>query len=305
VNELVSFSELRKSSALQSDPTKWDRDRVPLQKQRNGLSADPLGRIIIILKMKIFIPLFIILILFSGCSSIQVLPDYGKIENVLTKIKTTSRFTYYMSIDDSVQIERNDAFCSWLLNKLKIELDGRIIYYKYKDTNQKYQLMGSNGNALVIDNRIHTILDYDNHELVHVLVGQYYGNPPKLFGEGIAVAHQVNPMVGDYVPKWGRRPIDSIALDYNLKSQIPSIDSLLSFNQFFHYPENITYPISGSYVKYLLSSFGYNVFLLFAKECNWTCTISETKKIFKKVYQKDIEVTWNDWKNNLNKKIDP
>ena len=80
MNELVSFSELRKSSALQSDPTKWDRDRVPLQKQRNGLSADPLGRIIIILKMKIFIPLFIILILFSGCSSIQVLPDYGKIE---------------------------------------------------------------------------------------------------------------------------------------------------------------------------------------------------------------------------------
>lgn len=208
-----------------------------------------------------------------------------------------------MNENDSVQNERNEKFFLWLCEKLKIRVDNKIIYYKYENTKQKYQLMGNKGNAVVIEDRIHTILCYDNHEAVHVLIGKYYGNPPKMFTEGIAVAHQTNPLENDFVPKWGVKPIDSIALEYSLHSAIPSLDSLLVFGQFFHYPESISYPISGSYVSYLLSTYGYDNFLLFTKGCNWTENVTVIKKKFKQVYQKDIEMTWNDWIKHLNQKV--
>ena len=271
-------------------------------KRFTQLSSSPLERIISICVMKLSLYLSILPLLIIGCSSIQVLPDYVKIEKVLTKRVNTANIIYYMSEDDSIQGSRNEQFYLWLSTKLKNGINDKIIYYKYKDVEQKYQLMGAKGNAVVIDDRVHTISSYDNHELVHVLVGKYYGNPPKMFTEGIAVAHQTNPAENDFVPKWGVKPIDSIALELSIQSKIPNFDSLLVFGQFFRYPESISYPVSGSYVSYLLSNYGYDNLWLFVTKCNWTESVPELKKIFKEVYQKDIELTWIEWKKHLNSK---
>ncbi len=208
----------------------------------------------------------------SSCSVLKMLPDYSKIEKVLNKEISTEHFIYHMSKDDSVKQYWEENYYNWLTKKLNITPTEKIHYYKYKDVNQKYLLTGSKGNAITLDDRIHTVIPYDNHELVHVLVGKYIGNPPKMFTEGIAVAHQTNPFENDFIPKWGKEPIDKIVYELNGKSQIPPLDSLLVMSQYFKYSENITYPISGSFVKYLLQIYGYEKFYEFIKECDWKCS---------------------------------
>jgi hypothetical protein len=73
-------------------------------------------------------------------------------------------------------------------------------------------------------------------------------------------------------------------------------------NHFFKYGENITYPVSGSFVKYLLEIYGYDVFYKFIKECDWRCSSNEIKEIFYKKYGVSIDAAWSKWLSYLEQK---
>ena len=255
------------------------------------------------LKIKYFI---LIILLFFSCSHIQAKPDYSEIIKILSKETITEHFIFHMSPDDSVNINWIESYYDWLVNKIKIYPTKKIHYYKYKNVKQKYLLTGTKGNAIVLFNKIHSIFPFDNHEIVHVLVGEYIGNPPKLFTEGIAVANQTNPPKNDFIPKWGKKPIDEIAYELNKNSQIPPLDSLLIMSKYFKYNENKSYPISGSFVKYLIEKYGLDTFYSFIKNCDWQNSLIEIKLKFKKTYKEELSSCWDDWlhyitfKNNGN-----
>jgi len=237
-----------------------------------------------------------------NCSALKIPPDYSEVEKTLNRTIETNYFIYHLADDDTIEQQRNEIYCKWLTNKIKIYPEDKIHYYKYSDTNQKYLFTKTKGNSVVLFNRINTIHPFDNHEIVHVLVGTYVGNPPKLFTEGIAVANQVNPIENDFVVRWGKESIDNLSYEYKLKSMIPPIDSLLIMNHFFKYGENITYPVSGSFVKYLLEIYGYDVFYKFIKECDWRCSSNEIKEIFYKKYGVSIDAAWSKWLSYLEQK---
>ncbi len=245
--------------------------------------------------MKYISIIFFTVIIIQSCAFHSSQLDYSKINDALNKKISTEHLIYHMSKNDSVNTDWEETYFDWLSKKLSIEPTKKIDYYKYQDTNQKYLLTKDKGNAVAWGNSLHTIWPTDNHEIVHVLVSEYVGDPPKLFTEGIAVAHQVNPLENDFIPKWGGKSIDDLSKTYETNGQIPPLDSLLIMDQFFKYNPNITYPISGSFVKYILENYGYDKFYNFIKVCDWTCSLSKIKTEYSKIYNEDIETSWSKW----------
>lgn len=236
-----------------------------------------------------------VVILLQSCAFHSSQLDYSNINDALSKQISTEHLVFHMSDNDSVKTEWEEIYVGWLIKKLNIVPTKKINYYKYQNTNQKYLLTRQRGNAFASGNNIHTIWRADNHEIVHVLVSEYVGDPPKLFTEGIAVAHQVNPSENDFIPKWGGKSIDELIKTYETQAQIPPLDSLLIMAKFFKYSENITYPVSGSFVKYLLETYGYDKFYNFIKVCDWTSALSKIKIEYSKIYNEDIETSWSNW----------
>ncbi len=237
----------------------------------------------------------VLILVLSACGQFRNVPDYSKITKVLNNKINSKHFIFHLSEGDSVNVDWQEQYYEWLASKLKLDLQDKVYYYKYADNNQILDLLGYKGNALVRFGRIHSIWPSDNHEVVHVLVGTNVGMPPKLFSEGIAVAHQTNPIENDTVPKWGNMSIDKVAAKFVRESKIPQLDSLLNINDFMKFDADITYPISGSFVKYLITEYGLELLYDFFRESNWDDNPKEMKKIFNEIYRIELIVVWNSW----------
>lgn len=245
--------------------------------------------------MKYLLLSFLAAILFQSCAFHSSQIDYSSIDKVLSKEIVTEHIVFHLTNHDSVNSKWEETYIDWLTKKLNIEPTKKIEYYKYQDADQKYMLTNDRGNGVAFGNNLHTIWPTDNHEIVHVIVGEYIGNPPKLFTEGVAVAHQTDPSINDYIPKWGGKPIDEIVHNYQVNSRIPHLDSLLIMAQYFKYSENITYPVSGSFVKYILETFGNDKFYDFIRACDWTSSLNKIKTDYLKIYNESIESSWSNW----------
>ncbi len=231
----------------------------------------------------------------SGCSQLKYFPQYSRITAELKNEVTTGHFIFHLSDGDSVNAAWQEAYYTWLTAKLGLEMPDKIHYYKYEDKDQIYRLLHYNGNATARFGRVHSIWPADNHELVHVLIDQNIGNPPKLFSEGIAVAHQTNPEKKDTIPRWGAGHVDDIARQLIQGSKVPPMDSLLYVYDFIKFDPDITYPVSGSFVGYLLGKYGLDAFYEFAAESGWDDSGGEIKRKFKKVYRIELAVAWEAW----------
>jgi hypothetical protein len=133
-----------------------------------------------------------------------------------------------------------------------------ITYNKYRDRAQMGALTGranTNGFADLPLNTVHSIWPFDAHEAVHVYAGPW-GFPVALFVEGLAVAHQTNPQAGDFVPKWSGTPIYTRARQFRVSGQLIPIAQLAETTAFRAQNDQITYPESGSFVRFLIDADG-------------------------------------------------
>jgi hypothetical protein len=85
------------------------------------------------------------------------------------------------------------------------------------------------------------------HELCHVLAKNLWGNADDWINEGLAV-------YSDGV--WRRYQLDDLAKHLLLKSKLIPLEEILK--HFDKYPELITYPEIGSFVKFLYEKYGMN-----------------------------------------------
>jgi len=243
------------------------------------------------------IKFFLIFIIsgFLSCSLLNYFPNYTRITKELRREISTEHFVFHFSENDTVYTERQETYFKWLTAKLGIEPRKKIHYYKYRDRAQIFRLLKYRGNGTVRFGRVHTVWPWDNHETVHVLVGEYIGSPPKLFNEGIAVAFQVDPVTGRYIPKWGSRTIDEVSVDLITGSKAPPLDSLLVMESFLQYSPDITYPLAGSFAKYLFERYGIDTFCEFIRDCGWRSSLAGIKGRFSKIYKKRLSECWEEW----------
>lgn len=177
---------------------------------------------------------------------------------VLAESVETAHHTFRFAPGDSVDAQWQEAYHEWAVGVLDVQNIPRVTYNKYTSRAHMGEVIGvsnTNGWADAGPFAIHTIWARDNHEVVH-LYTSLFGRPVALFSEGIAVAHQTDPARSDFVPRWSGVPVHDRARQFRAQGTLVPIAQLAETRGFRSFSDAITYPESGSFVRFLIDRHG-------------------------------------------------
>lgn len=209
-------------------------------------------------------------------------------------------FDYYYSDSDPDYIDTawQEEYYDWLIDALELSEGITLEYYKYRDRAHLKRVTGENTNgfAEVGTTKFHTIWEIDNHECVHSIVTQLIGHPPALFNEGIAVAHQADYFkYPEFIPGWNGQDFHSIAKTHYLAGELPSLNKLLVSNSSWEEDADLTYPVAGSFVRYLIDQYGIGKLKSFITSSDYDDGRESIKSDFSATYGITMEQAWNEW----------
>lgn len=224
----------------------------------------------------------------------------------LTQILETQNFIFYYSPGDFVYAERSEAFHEWAVSFLNVSCPKKIEYYKYKDREQQKRITGSTSTGWAITDsfEVHTSLPWMNHECTH-LYTSLIGRPSIFFNEGIAVALQVDPYNNDFVAREKNgEPIHSIVKRYKNEGVLYPVENIIDLSGFTDNDYIITYPEAGSFVRYLLDTYGItNLKAIFTSVSRY-----DSKEVIKDKFLSiygisvaEVEAEWLIFLDNFNK----
>lgn len=218
-------------------------------------------------------------------------------EDELTRILESEHYTYRMSPGDQVDTLWQETYHDWLTAELGITARRKIEFYKYRDRSQLKRLTGedTNGFAEPAAYRIHTIWPFDNHEVVHTVAVDRWGSTPALFSEGFAVAHQTVPLRNIYEPHWSGTAVHDLARQYLADDRIPALDQLLESTGFRRFDPEITYPLAGSFVRYLIDTDGLDRVVEFISRSGSDDRADATRANFQAAFGQEVEEAWGRW----------
>jgi len=234
------------------------------------------------------------------CKDIPTSPiDRGNPLLELTQKIETDNFIFYHSPGDFVYAARSEAFHNWAVTLLGVTCPKKIDYYKYKDREQQKRLTGSTYTGWAISSTFeaHSYLPWMNHECVH-LYTSVIGRPPKFFNEGIAVALQTDPYNNDYEAreKSGER-VHDLTKRYKDSGALYPIENILDDSGFDASDFTITYPQSGSFILYLIDTYGIGLMKTIFATVSRDASTAEIKALFQSTYGISIENAEQDWLN--------
>lgn len=247
--------------------------------------------------IKKIIFIIIPILLFISCESDELVVQE---KDKLTESISTKHFDYFYSKSDQVFIDTTwqELYFEWLVIQLDVTVEQKLQYYKYRDNEHIKLLTGKSGNgfAEVGTYKFHTICFIDSHECVHIVVSQLIGHPPALFNEGIAVAHQSYfYSYPDFTPGWNGEDFNQIAKDHYQSGNLPSLDELLGVYTYWDYSSGITYPVSGSFVRYLIDNYGIEKMKSLISISDFHDTKEKIHGNFYEIYEFTIEDAWSEW----------
>lgn len=216
----------------------------------------------------------------------------------LSQSFTSANYVYYMARGDVVDTTWQERYYTWIVASLALRPTARLEYHKYRDRAHLKELTGRDANGYADPGtvRFHTIWPTDNHEGVHALVSLYMGIPPALFTEGIAVAHQTDPLRNDFTPKWNGESLHAIARRFDTGGGLPASGSLLTSASFSAQDPEITYPVAGSFVRYLLDQYGLLRMKTFFAGSSAGDSDLRTVTRFIGAYGKTVDEAWTEWR---------
>jgi hypothetical protein len=222
-------------------------------------------------------------------------------EAALSETLSSAHYVYHMAAGDVVDSLWQERYYDWVVLQLGVQPNEKLDYFKYRDRAHLQAVTGraTNGFAEPGTTRFHTIWPIDNHEGVHTLVILNIGHPPALFNEGVAVAHQTDPMRGDLTPRWNGQPLHAIARDADTAGRLPSLAGLLTSRGFFDFDQNLTYPIAGSFVRYLIDMYSLARFKALLAGATFDDAASRTETRFFAAYGKTLNSAWAEWRGWL------
>lgn len=221
--------------------------------------------------------------------------------DALTESLVTEHYVFRFSPGDAIEADWQEAYHDWLHDALELPPTPRVEYRKYRDLDHLRRRTGMDANAWAdpAGRVLHTIWERDNHEIVHIVVGHHLGAPPGVFGEGVAVAHQVNPQWADQPPVWARRPVHEVAREIDAEGVLPDLDSMIESEVFNALDSEIRYPVSGSFVRFLIDELGLSAFKELARTSGAHDSENEIRTDFERIYGVSLEEAWERWRSFL------
>ena len=233
--------------------------------------------------------------IFTGCNETPYTPSIWRFPE-LTEILETQNFIFHYSVQDQVDSIRQEVFHEWAVTQLGIIIPKKIDYYKYLNRAHMQQLTGrsTNGWADPLNFAVHSIWSWDNHECVHCYTS-LIGRPSDFFNEGIAVAFSTDPYNGDYEARWWGYSIHYWAKKYKDEGTLIPLNSILETYSFRSYSDGITYPESGSFVRFLIDNYSLSMMMSFFQIGNREDPIEEIKQNFQSIYGFSIDQAEQEW----------
>lgn len=158
---------------------------------------------------------------------------------------TTPHFLFYTRGKATVEPKQAERFLAEIETTLAHDVKGVAEYYRYERPEDLSVVVGeyTTGVTYPESGQIHSTTAAHRHEIVHLVAGQL-GSPARFFQEGLAVA------LGDNGRLWGR-DVNQIVRGL---SKVPTLAALTT--QFGRHDANVSYPVAGSFVGYLIKKHG-------------------------------------------------
>lgn len=217
----------------------------------------------------------------------------------LSERRETQHFVFHYAPGDRVDSDGQEAYHAWLLSTWGVQLGRKIDYFKYRDRAHKRSVMGVDGNGIAYPDRyeVHTIWPRDEHETVHVVVIAALGSGPVLFDEGVAVAFQVDPAAGNLVARWSGRPVHDIACETWAQGRVPPLEQLIASEASFRgFDEGLTYPLAGSFVRFLVDTRGLEPVKRIFREMRRADGAATVRTKFRAIFGAELDAVWDEWR---------
>lgn len=173
---------------------------------------------------------------------------------------------------DVVEIDRQEIYNAWALERLAVAPPQKIEYRKYRSRADMGRYTGNsntNGFAEPERFRLHTIWPWDNHEVVHVY-SALIGRPSDFFNEGIAVSFQTDPANQNFSVAFNGEQVHDAARRYLRAGALPQpISNYVTTNGFRGIQDQVlSYRVAGSFVLHMTERFGLPAVLQFFRGVN-------------------------------------
>lgn len=216
----------------------------------------------------------------------------------------SEHFTYFFHSGTTAEKElpmiaekREEAY--WKISgKLSIDYKEKVRFFLFPSSREKTFYTGHTGGGGA---RGQTIIEvYNNeikldpwHELTHIISRCINADAPSLTSEGLAV-YMVAYMTGE------GRQIDKKTIQFNDDGELIPLRKLISLEIGTRESKpHISYPESGSFVKYLIETYGMERFQRLYAEVDKAQSTDEKNRTINKVYGKSLDLLEKEWLSNL------
>lgn len=178
---------------------------------------------------------------------------FHALEAVEWESRKTDRFVFYWEKGDAPPegaVEALESHLQSIEEAVKLTVDEKLAYYKYKDRERKRLLTGKDLDAHSDGTAIHTVSWEDRHVIPYIVV-QQLGSSIPLFSEGIAV---------HLAGAWAGQDVHIVARSLAQEDRLLPIGQLLERSSFRSFAQDTTYPQAGSFVRYLIDLSGIEKF---------------------------------------------
>jgi hypothetical protein len=214
-------------------------------------------------------------------------------------VTETSTSRYYYEPGDSVEVARQEAFNTWAVERLGVTASQRVEYRKYRSRDAMGRYTGNsttNGFAEPVLWRLHTILPFDNHEVVHIYTA-VIGRPSDFFNEGIAVAFQADPANNNFAVRFNDQQVHDASRIYLRAGTLPQPVTRYATSTGFRSLSDTTlsYRYAGSFVLHMIERFGLPAVLRFFQVNNREETLDTIQSRMVSVFGvplEDVEASW-------------
>lgn len=238
------------------------------------------------------------LVILASCGEDPVAPT----DQLAFQVQS-DHFSFYHAPGDSVDTGYQERHFTWALAKLELEYSGRLAFYKYRDRDHLRRVTGksTNGFAEPEKDRFHTIWPQDNHEYLHVVFAKLVGSPPAFFNEGVAVAHHGASITGAFEgpPLWNGTSAHILARGHLLSGTLPEMEDLIVTNRFWGQDQQITYPVAGSFIRFLIDDVGVGLLKEFCAGAGRDDSLGGIERAFQDVYGEPLQRWWDRWEDFL------
>ncbi len=190
----------------------------------------------------------------------------------LTETLESEHFVFHRQPGDTVWVDRQEAFHRWAVDYLGISLPKKIDYYKFSIRDMRAAVgRGASGRAFPQNYALATIYEWHPHEAMHIYTfGLCQRITIRLYDEGMAVAHEFDPLDGNWVSARSAWSLDGGYVyaeeiqEHRAAGSLYPIDEILDSRAFDEVRrrdrrtvnQSVLYDEAGMFVSYLVDTFG-------------------------------------------------